>query len=191
MRNVGEESRKTWQEKHNSGFFKKYMSPHGIEIGYKGYLPDVVPILPNCKGIDLDYPGYDGKTLPFKDNSEYYVYSSHCLEHINDYKQSIQEWYRVCKPKGHIIIVVPHRDLYEKKLLPPSKWNEDHKHFFTPAKLLQYVEESLLPNSYRIRLLQDEDVGFTYDIGPDKHSGGCYEITLVIQKIERPSWEIK
>ena len=33
-----------------------------------------------------------------------------------------------------MIIAVPHRDLYEKKLAPPSRWNRDHKYFFLPDR---------------------------------------------------------
>jgi len=103
MRNVGGESRKTYQQKLDSGFFTKWMSGVGIDIGYKGYEQNVVSILETAQGIDMDTPGYDGKTLPFLDKSMDYVYSSHTLEHILDYKQAIQEWFRVIKIGGYII----------------------------------------------------------------------------------------
>lgn len=191
MRNVGEESRKTYQQKIDSGFFVKYMSGKGSEPGFSGYLPDVVPILENCDGWDLKTPGYDGKTIPVVDGYYDYVYTSHTLEHISERKEAVREWFRVIKMGGHIVCVVPHQFLYEKKLNLPSNWNGDHRIFFTPANLLQLFEESLVPNSYRVRLLEDTDVGFDYNVPPEKHSCGCYEITLVIQKIERPKWELK
>jgi SAM-dependent methyltransferase len=140
--------------------------------------------------VDTNYEGYDGRTLPFPDNSQDYVYSSHCLEHIADYQQAIKEWYRVVKVGGHIVTVVPHKYLYEKKEQLPSNWNEDHKRFYTPASLLQEFEQTLEPNSYRVRLLEDGDTGFNYSIPPEKHSSGEYEITLVIQKIQPPTWKL-
>lgn len=184
MRQVGEESRKTYEDKLNNGFFNKYMSGVGLDIGFSGYLKDVVPILESAIGVDTKYPNYDGRTLPFPDQSQDYVYSSHVLEHIEDYKQAIREWFRVTKVGGHIVTVVPHRDLYEKKLKLPSLWNQDHKRYYTPSSLLKEFEDSLQINSYRVRLLEDGDKDFNYSVPVDQHSQGQYEITLVIQKLK-------
>lgn len=190
MRKVGTESQRTYAEKIKNGFFTKYMSGNGLDIGYAGYIQGVLPILPTAIGIDTNYPGYDGTTLPFGTESQDYVYNSHCLEHISDYKASIKEWHRVTKINGHIVIIVPHQFMYEKKKELPSHWNADHKRFYTPASLLKEIEESLAPNTYRIRLLEDGDTSFTYHIPPGTHSGGQYEITLVIQKIAKPTWDL-
>lgn len=190
-RKVGEESSKSYKRRLESGFFEKYMSGTGLDVGYAGYIEGALPILSSALGLDLNYPGYDGVIIPFPDNGFDYVYNSHCLEHISDYKASIREWYRVTKVNGHIVIVVPHMYLYEKKLSLQSRWNGDHKRFYTPSSLLKEIEESLTPNSYRVRLIEDGDTGFDYTIPPQKHSGGEYEITLVIQKIQEPAWQLK
>lgn len=193
FRKVGTESSKSFNNKLFAStvcFFNKYMSGNGLDVGFAGYTPDVQPILETSVGVDLNFPGYDGQTLPFGDNSQDYVYSSHCLEHISDYVNAIRDWYRVVKVGGHIVTVVPHQFLYEKKAKLPSIWNLDHKRFYTPASLLQEFERALEPNSYRVRFLEDGDVGFNYNITPEQHSGGEYEITLVIQKIDKPKWEL-
>lgn len=179
---VGTESQKTFDEKMNSGFFIKYMNGRGLDIGYRGY-DNANPILSTAIGIDLDYPGYDGKTLPFPDASQDYVYSSHCLEHVTDYKLFIQEALRVLKPYGYMITVVPHRDLYEKKLDLPSRWNGDHKRFYTSASLLKEFEDSLPINSYRIRHLHENDKGHDYTQSATEHSLWLYEIEVVVQKL--------
>lgn len=193
-RKVGTESQKSWCDKYDFdegfSFFYKYMRGNGLDIGFAGYIPGVLPILETATGVDTNYTNYDGRTLPFQDSSQSYVYSSHCLEHIQDYKQAIREWHRVTQINGHIITVVPHRFLYEKKNMPPSQFNGDHKRFYTPASLLAEFEEALEPNSYRVRFLEDGDKDFDYNIGPGKHSGGQYEITLVIQKIKKPDWSL-
>lgn len=185
---VGTESQQTWNDKMASGFFLRYMSGKGLDIGFAGYKAGAEPILTTAIGVDKDYLGYDRLNLPFTNQSQDYVYSSHCLEHILDWQATIKEWFRVIKIDGHMVIVVPHQFLYEKRLLLPSKWNRDHKRFYSPASLLNEVERSLEPNTYRIRLLEDGDKGFDYTLGPDKHSGGQYEITLVLQKITPPNW---
>lgn len=191
-RPIGIEARKTFEFKLRNGFIDRYLSGSAIlDIGYKGYESDVVPILPHAIGIDLDYPGYDGKVLPFADGSQDAVFSSHCLEHIADYPQAVREWFRVLKSGGHLVIVVPHQFLYEKRTRPPSRWNEDHKRFYTPASLMAEIETALPPNAYRLRHLADNDLGYDYSIGPNRHAGGCYEIELVVEKISPPAWRLE
>lgn len=184
MRKVGAESSKTYEEKLSNGFFDKYCKSQGLDIGYSGYQEGTVPILESAQGIDLNTPDYDGKTLPFPDQSQDYVYSSHVLEHIQDYKQAIKEWHRVTKIGGHIITIVPHRDLYEKKLIPPSQFNADHKRFYSPASLLQEFEETLPINSFRVRHMRDNDFGHNYSQPANIHSLWQYEIELVIERIK-------
>jgi SAM-dependent methyltransferase len=162
----------------------------GIDIGYRGSQYYNIPVLNKSIGVDLDYPGYDGVTLPFNTASLDYVFSSHCLEHIDHSVAAIRDWFRVLRTRGHLIICVPHQFLYEKKRALPSRFNEDHKRFYTPGVLLREIEEALEPNTYRLRSLQDNDIGFNYGIPPEQHANGCYEIECVIQKIEKPSWEI-
>jgi SAM-dependent methyltransferase len=188
---VGTEASKTIEAKHRSGFVARYLSGANIlDIGYRGYFHNAEPIVAQAIGIDLEYPGYDGKTLPFEDNSQDAVFSSHCLEHIADYKGALREWFRVLRVGGFMVVSVPHQYLYEKRNALPSRWNLDHKRFYTPASLMAEVESSLAPNTYRVRHLIDNDDAFTYSQPPDIHSAGCYEIEMVLEKIVKPSWSI-
>jgi SAM-dependent methyltransferase len=190
-RNVGVEARKTYAAKLDDGFIEKYLSGMAIlDIGYKGYENDVVPIVPQAIGIDVDYPGYDGRRLPFPDQSQDAVFSSHCLEHVEDAQAALSEWFRVLKINGFLVLCVPHKHLYERKSSPPSIWNPDHRRFYTPATLLVDIEGGLEPNTYRLRHLTDNDAGYDYSIPPDQHPAGCYEIELVIQRIQQPAWHL-
>lgn len=186
----GPETERMHNDRMISGFYQTYMSGRGLDIGYKGSTVDAIPVLPAATGVDLGFPGYDGLNLPFDSESQDYVYTSHVLEHINQCYVAFAEWFRVIKVGGYLITTVPHMYLYEKKAMLPSRFNEDHKMFFTPARLLQLVEASLAPNTYRVRLLQDNDKDFDYSIPPETHSNGAYEIVLVIQKIQAPKWLI-
>jgi FkbM family methyltransferase len=191
-RPVGWESRKSYGLKIANGFFERYLSGSAIlEIGYKGYIDDIVPIVPQAIGIDLDYPGYDSTTLPFPDGSQDAIYTSHCLEHISDYKQALRDWFRVLKTGGYLIIIVPHQFLFERRRKLPSLANSDHKRFYTPGSLLREIEEVLEPNSYRVRHLIDNDIGFDYSILQPRSAVGCYEIELVLEKIQTPCWSIR
>jgi SAM-dependent methyltransferase len=185
------EAGRTFREKLRNGFFSTYMAGEVvIDVGYRGGRADAVPILPHAVGVDLDFPGYDGTRLPFADSSVDTVYSSHMLEHAADYITTIRDWHRVVKSPGFIVCVVPHQFLYEKKQTLPSSWNTDHKRFYTPASLLREFEESLEPNTYRIRHLRDNDGDYSYNVGPEVHAAGGYEIELVVQKIDRPIWDL-
>lgn len=52
----------------------------------------------------------NGDDLPFKDNTLDYVLSSHNIEHYFDPVQALKEWWRVIKPGGYIVVIVPHKD---------------------------------------------------------------------------------
>ena len=193
-RKVGEECSKWYHWAIDSGFFDRYMSgPIGLDIGGVGYLSDTTSILETATIIDLETPGYDGIILPHETASVDYILSSHMLEHVptENVTETLREWLRVLKTDSYLVVTVPHKFLYECKENLPSLWNADHKRFYTPAKLLAEIEEAFEPNSYRIELLKDSAEGFDYTIPPESHSGGCYEIMLVVKKIEKPEWELR
>lgn len=189
-RRIGHESAKTYITNVHSGFFQKYLSGEKIlEIGPRGS-DGGSPTIAHAIGIDLDYPGYDGIHLPFDTESQNAVYSSHCLEHIDNDVEAIREWFRVLKIDGYIVLTVPHKFLYEKReKLDAGKTS--HKHFYTPATLLWLIEASLAPNSYRVKSLRDNDMFYDYSIPPSAHATGCYEIELVLQKIKPPYWGLE
>ena len=110
------EAGRTFNEKLKNGFFSAYMAGEvTIDVGYRGAFDDAVPILPHAIGVDLDYPGYDGKKLPFLDESVDTVYSSHMLEHVTDFRATIWDWHRVVRPGGFIVCVVPHQFALREK----------------------------------------------------------------------------
>lgn len=189
---VGQESRKTWDIKQLSGFWDQFITgPNVLDIGFSSYGdPRVVPIVDGAIGVDIDYPGYDGKRLPFDDGSQDTVYSSHCLEHISDPLGVIQDWYRVTKIGGHIIIAVPSRDLFERRRRPPSLWNTEHLRMYSCSSLLTEIESALQPNSFKVRYLSENDDLFDYTRPPEISPYGNYEITVVIEKISPPKWNL-
>jgi SAM-dependent methyltransferase len=190
-RPVGTESGKSYPAKIADGFIDRYLSgPAVMEVGYRGYDHETVPIVPQAVGVDVGYPGYDGKSFPFSDKSLDAIYSSHCYEHIPDYREVLRDWYRLLKVGGFLIIVVPHQHLFERKRQMPSRWNPDHKRFYTPRSLLGEIEHALDENSYRIRHLVENDAGFDYRPTPREASSGCYEIELVLERIAQPGWVV-
>lgn len=185
----GPETQKAHERRVREKFYELYCQGSGLDIGHSG--SDNSEPITNAIGIDVTFPGYDGTILPFGNETQDFVYSSHCLEHIENYTQSLVEWWRVLKTGGHLIITVPHKCLYEKKANLSSNFNGGHLRFYTPGSLMKEIEESLQMNSYRLIYIKDCSEGFDYGIPPEKHSCGEYSIELVLQKITLPIWTLK
>jgi len=120
------ETSKAAKRRLREGFFEKYCTGKGLDIGYGGD-----PVTPNVQGWDYEHG--DAQYLNGLDDESYdFVHSSHLLEHLPETKLTLQNWWRVLKHGGYLLLYVPHRDLYEKKIKLPSQFNDDHLHFFLP-----------------------------------------------------------
>jgi ADP-heptose:LPS heptosyltransferase/SAM-dependent methyltransferase len=62
------------------------------------------------------------------------VFSSHCLEHIEDAHSALAAWWNLIKPGGHLVLYLPHKDLYPN--IGTEGANPDHKHDFVPTDFL-------------------------------------------------------
>lgn len=67
------------------------------------------------------------------------VFSAHTLEHIADYKAALTEWWRITKVGGHLVLYLPHRDLYPN--IGQDGANPDHKHDFHPDDIVAAMRE--------------------------------------------------
>lgn len=67
------------------------------------------------------------------------VFSSHLLEHIEDYKGALREWWRLVKVGGHLCLYLPDKKFYPNIGEPGS--NPDHKHDFGPGDILDAMDE--------------------------------------------------
>lgn len=118
------------------------------------------------------------------------VYCSHILEHLQNYGVALKNWWRILKPGGNLIILVPHRDLYERVPEPPSNWNSDHKWFWLPdssdhPKTVNFraaLESELLPNG-RIVSFEVLKEGW-YSVPVNQHAPGEYSIEAIIRKVK-------
>jgi hypothetical protein len=97
---------------------------------------------------------------------------------------------RILKPEGHLIIAVPHRDLYERKTNLPSKWNGDHKFFILPEteelpdtrSLRKLIEEGCKEYEFQIISIDVHDSCTNKD-RPEEHGNGEYQIQAIIRKL--------
>ncbi len=75
----------------------------------------------------------------FEDASQDFVFSSHLLEHIDDYAGALKEWWRVIKTGGYLALYLPHK-LYYPNVGQPGA-NPDHKHDFMPADIINAMQK--------------------------------------------------
>ena len=112
----------------------------GIDIGCG---PDPLP----WATVRFDRSDGDANHITRHVKGEFdFVYSAHCLEHMDDPRKCLPEWWSLVKPGGHLILIVPDEDLYEQGVWP-SRFNEDHKHSFSLAKRTSWspVSINILP----------------------------------------------
>lgn len=129
----------------------------GIDIGCG---PD--PITPEVRTFDRQ-EGDANQISQYVREQFDFVFSSHCLEHMNDPRQAVLEWWKLVKPGGHLYFLVPDEDLYEQGVFP-SRFNAGHRATFTVSKAKSWSPVSVnvldlansLPNSRVVSLvLQD------------------------------------
>jgi SAM-dependent methyltransferase len=139
---------------------KQATQGNGIDIGCG---PD--PVTPNARRFDLEHGDANVVSQYVKEQFDF-VYSSHCLEHMQDPRLTILDWWKLVKPGGHLFVVVPDEDLYEQGVFP-SRFNDDHKATFTIAKSKSWSSKSInildlansLPGGLLVSL-QLQDIGY-------------------------------
>lgn len=75
----------------------------------------------------------------FEPGSADAIFSSHCLEHIENHEAALRAWWDIIKVGGHLILYLPHRDYYPN--IGEKGANPDHKHDFTASDIIQALDE--------------------------------------------------
>ncbi|MFA4981714.1 MAG: methyltransferase domain-containing protein [Candidatus Omnitrophota bacterium] len=84
---------------------KQYCIGKGIDIGADAWpLPGAIPILneEHQNAYKLDN---------FPDNSLDYVFSSHCLEHLDKWQAALKLWIKKIKQQGILFLYLPHKSM--------------------------------------------------------------------------------
>lgn len=122
----------------------------GIDSGRQwGYRPDAVDI--PARGEDLGF---------LADQSVDGVFSSHFLEHTDDWKAVLKEWFRVVRIGGYLTLYWPHPLHYPRIGMPGA--NVDHRVDLTNEDIIEAMKEigswELLENE--VRSQENEYSGF-------------------------------
>jgi len=92
--------------------------------------PGAIPI-----DITLDNNNYDAFNLPTKPVD--YIFSSHCLEHLNNYVDALEYWTFRIKKGGTLFLYLPHENCeYWKPWIMPTK---KHLHQFYPEQIKEIL----------------------------------------------------
>lgn len=108
-------------------FEAKYLRGKVIDIG-----AGTDPICPWAESFDVADGDANFITRYRTPESYDTVHSSHCLEHLFRPAEALGEWWKLVKPGGYLVLVVPDENLYEQGFWP-SIFNPDHKATFRLA----------------------------------------------------------
>jgi len=84
----------------------------------------------NCnieRGIDIFSEGFFD-----------YIFSSHCLEDMEDHVRILREWWSKLKVGGFLVLYLPHRDYYPN--MGQEGANPNHKHDFIPDDIIKAMD---------------------------------------------------
>lgn len=202
---MGNECSKAVARRINQPGYIRYFKGKGIDIGSGtdslgnsdglGKYGQQFPLMTSCRGWDIE----DGDAQYMKgvpDNTFDFVHSSHCLEHMVDPFIALNNWVRITKSGGYLVITIPDEDMYEqggtvKDGKFHSDFNGDHKRTFTIFKYQSWSPVSvnvfdLLSVDFKIIKVELLDQSYQYGLHRHDQTGGIAEcaIEFVIQKLK-------
>lgn len=113
---------------------------------------------PGATRCDLCFepPWNDAMKIPVSDETYDFVFSSHCIEHLDDYYAGLTEWTRILKKDGVLFLYVPNVDC---EYWRPAN-NRKHKYILYPEDL-KYDLKSL---NYKDIFCSGIDLAYSYSI---------------------------
>jgi ADP-heptose:LPS heptosyltransferase/predicted SAM-dependent methyltransferase len=119
-----------------------YLRGRGLDLGAGTF-----KVLPHVLSVDNGHHEQFGHNIHpdirvetcekmdiFASQSMDFVYSSHLLEHIENFKAALIEWWRLVKVGGYMVLYLPHKNFYPNIGKPGA--NPDHKHDFLPKDII-------------------------------------------------------
>jgi len=153
-----------------------YCQGDGLDVGFGGD-----PIVPHAICMDMlqGYARYenhiqhlhgDARNLRwFSANSLDWVYSSHVLEDFEDTRTVLDEWLRVVRPGGHLVLYLPDEQTYRAYCRKHGK-----------APNVHHIHENFSMDFVKSCLAHRDDVEIVHQRFPV----GIYSFELVLRKID-------
>ncbi len=102
----------------------------GLDVGAGRWpFPNATPV-----DISMDDPNSrDAQKLPKNGERIFwdYIFSSHCLEHLEDYIAALKHWQESLTPGGCLFLYLPHPDMTYWR----PEYCRKHRHQFLPAQM--------------------------------------------------------
>ena len=115
-------------------FAKHVCKGTGYDIGcgkLEWALPESIPV-----DLDLRDNSWHANSLP--NDPVDYIFSSHCLEHVDDWVRTLDYWSSHIKSGGTLFLYLPH-----KSQVYWHPWNNTkHNHMFHPDDIELYLNEN-------------------------------------------------
>jgi len=129
---------------------EKYCHGDGVDVGASNWPIDIGARIIENKKEENAYK------IKEKDNSLDFVFSSHCLEHLDEWDVALKEWYRVLKKEGVIFLYLPHSicEMWLPKINKYHKWSPD------PKIISEFLENKLNMEIKEITYLPDAFMSF-------------------------------
>ena len=103
-------------------------------IGYDIGCAKVEWALPGSIPIDIKFDNdFDAYCLP--DKKVDYIFSSHCLEHLDSWITALEYWVEKIAPTGTLFLYLPHID---QEYWRPIH-NRKHKHYLTANQIVEVL----------------------------------------------------
>ena len=120
-------------------FAKKVCKGTGFDIGFC----KLEWKFPGAVGIDLCVDDeYNAFNLP--DYTVDYIFSSHCLEHLNSWVSALEYWVSRLKPGGVLFLYLPHKT---QKYWRPY-YNRKHIHSLDPELIQEFLTDLNMKNIF-------------------------------------------
>jgi SAM-dependent methyltransferase len=181
------ETTKARERRLREGWFDKYAPEDrsGIDIGCQ--YDALNPVFRRWDHLFADGDASLMEGVP--DQIFHTVYASHVLEHLADPVVALTNGCRILRQGGHLIVLVPHRNLYEKTKTLPSNWNSEHKWFRLPDRAEAPHTLSLEDVIRRADLAGVEavslrvlDEGYDHKLPADVHPEGELSIEAILRR---------
>ena len=145
-------------------WFLPYTEGHGMDVGFGGDA-----LTPNCITFDMPQPytsvgtsaqhlGGDARKIPLKSDILDWLYNSHLIEDFSysDQIPMVQEWLRVLKPGGRLLILAPDQQRFLAHCAATGQSiNDNHKE--ADYSLKTFKKRVLKAGNIRAQVIAEED----------------------------------
>lgn len=128
---------------------EKYCLGKGVDVGASTWPISGARVIENKKEENAHI-------IKERDSSLDFVFSSHCLEHLDKWRDALKEWYRVLKQEGVLVLYLPHPSC--EMWLPEA--NKYHKWSPEPKIIEEFLSKQLKMKIKEITYLPDAFMSF-------------------------------